>query len=83
MGATTRVLMSVEYVTDHDCGNYRIGEGEFSIKSAALDDYLSSYGYEGKCEIVKTLSYLIYEVEKRFRELPPRAGQSQNAAAAQ
>lgn len=72
MGATTKTLMTVEYVTDHDCGNYRIGEGEFGIKVGALEDYLKSFGYEGKCEIVKTLSTLIYEVERRWRELPPK-----------
>ena len=63
-------LLSVEYHSDDDTGMYQVGEIDFGI-SGLLDEYLDDYGYKGKKEIVDTLAYLIYEVEKRFREKNP------------
>lgn len=71
----TKAIIILERVTDCDTGLYRIGEINFGIHSVELDEYLKAYGYEGKAEIVKTLGYLIYEVEKRFRDLPQNNAQ--------
>jgi len=63
-------LLSVSYHSDDDTGIYQIGEIDFGI-SGILDEYLKNYGYAGKKNIIDTLGYLIYEVEKRFREKNP------------
>ena len=68
-------LLSVEYHSDDETGMYQVGEIDFGI-SGLLDEYLKDYGYAGKKNIIDTLGYLIYEVEKRFRENNPSpAGQ--------
>lgn len=68
MSATEKQLLSVSYVTDHDCGNYVIGEIDFGI-SGELRSYLKAYGLPGKTDIIQNLSYLIYEVEREFRSI--------------
>ena len=60
-------LLSVKYHSDDDTGMYQIGEIDFGI-SGLLDEYLEHYGYIGKKDIIDALGYLIYEVEKIFRE---------------
>lgn len=61
MGATRKPLFSISYVTDHDCGNYHVGEIDWGIHGT-LRQYLKQYGKEGKNDIVSTLSFLICEV---------------------
>ena len=68
--AQTKTLLKVEYHSDDDTGMYQIGEIDFGI-CGELDEYLNHYGYKGKKDIINTLGYLIYEVEKRFREKNP------------
>jgi hypothetical protein len=68
MSATKRELLSVSYVTDHDCGNYSIGEIDFGV-SGTLRKYLIDHGHKGKKDIVNALAYLIYEVEREFRSI--------------
>lgn len=65
-----KLLLEVEYHSDDDTGMYKIGEIDFGI-SGLLNEYLEKYGYAGKKDIIDTLGYLIYEVEKRFREQNP------------
>jgi hypothetical protein len=62
-----KTLLTIEYHSDDDTGMYHVGETDFGIHGD-LDTYLKRYGYEGKKEIINTLSYLMYEVERRFRE---------------
>ena len=72
--ASTKNLLNVEYHDDDDTGMYRVGEVDFGIYGT-LDDYLKSFGSKGKNDIISTLGFLIYEVERRFREMnPPAAG---------
>ena len=63
-------LLTISYHSDDDTGMYQIGEIDFGI-CGELDNYLKNYGYAGKKDIIDTLGYLIYEVEKRFREQNP------------
>lgn len=63
-------LLEIEYHSDDDTGMYQVGEIDFGI-SGLLDEYLKKYGYVGKKDIIDMLGYLIYEVEKRFREQNP------------
>ena len=73
-------LLEVNYHSDDDTGISQVGEIDFGI-SGLLDEYLENYGYKGKKEIIDTLGYLIYEVEKRFREKYPNpAGESKSSA---
>ncbi len=65
-----KTLLEVQYHSDDDAGMYQIGEIDFGI-SGLLDDYLKNYGYAGKKNIIDTLGYLIYEIERRFREKNP------------
>ena len=70
-----KTLLEVEYHSDDETGMYKVGEIDFGI-SGLLDEYLENYGYVGKKDIIDTLGYLIYEVERRFRENNPSpAGQ--------
>ena len=63
-------LLEIEYHSDDDTGMYQIGEIDFGI-NGGLDDYLRNYGLKGKQDIICTMAYLIYEVERRFREMKP------------
>lgn len=73
MASRTR-LIEVTYHDDDDTGMYKIGEIDFGI-CGTLEDYLESFGYEGKKDIIKTLSYLIYEVENIWRSMPQKSGE--------
>lgn len=73
-------LLTLSYITDCDTGMYAMGEIDFGIVSGVLDDYLKRYGYKGKNEITSMLGYLIYEVEKRFRETQPNGQVAQTTA---
>ncbi len=59
-------LIEIEVITDTETGDYHVGEIDFGI-TCELDNHLVKYGRKGKEEIVKTLSYMIYEVERRCR----------------
>lgn len=77
--ASTKELLTVSYHDDDETGIYRVGEVDFGIVGT-LDEYLKDYGYAGKKQIIDTLGYLIYEVEKRFREQNPSpTGDSKSA----
>jgi hypothetical protein len=68
MSAEKQTLLEVNYVTDHDCGNYSIGEIDFGI-NGSIRPYLMEYGLNGKSDIIRVLAYLIYEVEREFRSI--------------
>lgn len=67
--ASRKELLRITYHDDDDTGMYEIGEIDFGICSD-LDGYLERYGRDGKADIVNTLSFLICEVERRFRDNP-------------
>ena len=74
-----KTLLEVEYHSDDDTGMYQVGEIDFGI-SGLLDEYLERYGYAGKKDIIDALGYLIYEVERRFREKNPSpAGENKSS----
>ena len=75
-----KTLLEVSYHDDDDTGMYSMGEVDFGI-FGTLDDYLRSFGYAGKKDLVDTLAYLIYEVEKRFRQQNPSpVGENKSAS---
>ena len=69
-------LLEIEYHSDDDTGMYSVGKIDFGI-NGGLDDYLRHYGLKGKQDIICTMGYLIYEVERRFREMQPSPTTSQ------
>jgi len=66
---TTKALLTIDYHSDTETGDVKVGEVDFGI-CGELDNYLEHYGIEGKNEIVKMLAFLIYEIERKFREQP-------------
>lgn len=68
MSAKTETLLSIEVVTDHDCGNYTIGEIDFRIHIGRLRQYLKARGHEGKKNILASLGHLAYEVTETFND---------------
>jgi len=73
--ATTKMLLEVNYHSDTETGDSHVGEIDFGI-SGNLDEYIENYGKAGVDEIINTLAYLIYEVQRKLREddqTPPTA----------
>ena len=64
--ASRKELLTLEYITDDETGNYTIGEIDFGISSETLDKYLQHYGNKGKNEIMSMLGFLMYEIQRRF-----------------
>lgn len=77
--AARKDLLELNYLVDDDTGMYHVGEIDFGIHSGALEDYLLSYGYEGKKEIVAMLGHLIYEVEDRWKKMQPQGQVAKSA----
>ena len=73
MSAKTEILMTLEAVIDHDCGNYTVGEIDFGIRCGNLEAYLKEYGTRGKDEIVNKLGFLIHYVHREWERIPPKA----------
>lgn len=73
MGAQYETLIEIKKVTDHDCGNYKIGEIDFGIRGT-LTAYLEKYGYEGKKDILHILGVVAGQVNEEFL----RIAQNQN-----
>ena len=65
--ASEKTLLEVTYHDDDDTGMYKVGEVDFGIHGT-LDEFIERYGREGAKDIILTLSYLIYEIEKRLRD---------------
>ena len=71
MGATKETLLEIKAVTDHDTGEYYIGEIDWA-EHRALQEYIECNGRDGAERLKKTFCYWIYEIEKRTREINER-----------
>jgi len=69
MGAERETLLEIKAVTDHDTGDYYMGEIDWA-EHHALQKYIERYGRTGAERLHRTLSYWTYEIERRVRELP-------------
>jgi len=67
MSAKKQVLISIEAVVDHDCGNYQVGELDFGIHGT-LDGYIKSDPQNAMKEFNSIFGYLVYECQRRIRE---------------
>lgn len=66
MGAQTKSLGKISYVTDTDVAYYEIGEVEGSFEKHELKDYIKRFGHEKLCS---QLAYLQYQVWDALREV--------------
>lgn len=66
MGAETKKLAQVSYVTDTDVSYYEIGEVEGSFQEAQLKDYIERFGHEKLCS---QLGYMQFQIWKTVREI--------------
>ncbi len=66
MGAETKKLAQVSYVTDTDVSYYEIGEVEGSFQEAQLKDYIKRFGYEKLCS---QLAYMQFQIWEAVREI--------------
>lgn len=71
MSATTKTVLRFELVTDHDCGNYEIGEIDIRT-SADLPELIAKYGEKYFYEGVTKAAWRIMEAirEKNMRDQP-------------
>ena len=58
MSADTNQLGSIRYVTDHDCGNYRLGEVDGGFDMNELKRYLDWYGPDGYRELCEQMVHM-------------------------
>ena len=72
--ASTQKLLEVNFYDDTETGDHAIGEIDFGI-NGAIDKYIEQYGSD---EIIKTLAYLIYWVEKKHREILEKRHQDES-----
>lgn len=59
MSAETDDLIKLVVVTDHDCGNYRIGEVDVRYNTDELREHIKRYGGD---ELLLMLGYLTHKV---------------------
>ena len=67
MSATREKIISFSYVTDHDCGNYRIGEVDWGIHGT-FDEFLKSYGDKGIQDLFWSMDIVKEQLLARWRE---------------
>ena len=66
MGAETKKLAEIRFVTDTDVSYYEIGEVEGSFQEAQLKDYIKVFGHEKLCA---QLGYMQFQIWKALREI--------------
>jgi hypothetical protein len=66
MGAETKKLAQVSYVTDTDVSYYEIGEVEGAFQEEQLKDYIKRFGHEKLCS---QLGYMQFQIWKAVREI--------------
>lgn len=59
MSAEYKLVARVRVVTDHDCGNYEVGEVDGSFDTPALYDHIKEYGSAG---LLKQLAFMTSQV---------------------
>jgi hypothetical protein len=61
MGAETKKLAEVSYVTDTDVSYYEIGETEGAFNNQDLKDYIKRFGHEKLCSQLAFMQFQIWE----------------------
>ena len=66
MGAETKILATINVVTDTDVSYYHIGDVEGSFEKYQLKEYIKKHGHEKLCS---QLAYLQFQVWDTLREV--------------
>lgn len=62
MGASTKKLIGVSVVTDHDCGNYFIGEIQGGVEREELKKFLEKNGEKGFSDLMMRIGKVISDI---------------------
>ena len=66
MGAESKNLVTISYVTDTDVSYYHIGEAEGSFQKEELKEFVKRFGHEN---LLAQLAFLQFQVWDVIREL--------------
>jgi hypothetical protein len=66
MGAETKKIVTLSYVTDTDVGYYNIGDVEGSFDENELKDFIKKFGHQ---ELSSHLGYLQMQIWNTAREI--------------
>jgi len=66
MGAETKKIATVSYVTDTDVSYYEIGETQGSFQKEELKDYIKRFGHEKLCS---QLAFMQFQIWETLREI--------------
>lgn len=66
MGAETKKLAQISFVTDTDVSYYEIGEVEGAFQESDLKDYIRRFGHERLCS---QLGFMQFQIWTALREI--------------
>lgn len=66
MGAETKKLAEISFVTDTDVSYYEIGEVQGAFQKHELKNYIKKFGHEKLCA---QLGYMQFQVWETFRQV--------------
>jgi hypothetical protein len=66
MGAERKTMLEVKVVTDHDCGNYRIGEID-TVPDQQVAEYIARFGEYGYQELLNFTAAVAEAARKSIR----------------
>ena len=61
MGAETKKLAEIEFVTDTDVSYYEIGEVQGGFQKDDLTDYIKKHGHEKLCSHLAFLQFQVWD----------------------
>ena len=66
MGAETKKLAEIEFVTDADVSYYEIGEVQGAFQKEQLKNYIKSHGHEKLCSQLGFMQFQIWETVREI-----------------
>lgn len=66
MGAETKKLGEVFFVTDTDVSSYQIGEVFGAFQQERLEDYIRSHGHEKLCSQLGYMQFQVWETARKI-----------------
>ena len=79
MGAETKKLAEVSYVTDTDVGYYVIGEVQGAFQEDELKDYIKRFGHKELCSRLGYMQFQIWETIREINSEQDNANSPQNS----
>lgn len=65
MGAETKNLATIRFVTDTDVSYYEIGEVEGSFQEQELENYIERFGHEKMCSQLAFLQFQVWSAVRK------------------